>query len=116
MVFRPEDTSRSDWPLLQNGAITLYWRIELFEAAINSLNKLSYRVLRLRFNEPQKFMVDISEALKWRQQFGYEPWTGNLDALNDAFRYEPFDSADDSAFCIENFQAAVEHDSKWATA
>jgi hypothetical protein len=116
MVFQLEDTDRADWPLLQNGAVTLYWRMELFEMAVNSLAQLRYRVLRLRFNEPQQFMGDVSKALKWQQQFGRQLWMGNLDALNDAFRSEPFESADDSAFCIENFQAAVEYDPKWSTA
>jgi hypothetical protein len=116
MVFRIKDTNRADWPLLQNGAVTLYWRMELFEAAIDSLAQLRYRVLRLRFNEPQQFMADVSKALKWQQQFGYQAWGGGLDALNDAFRDEPFNSADDSAFCVENFQAAVKYNSKWSTA
>ena len=28
----------------------------------------------------------MSLVLKFKEQFGYDEWTGNLDALNDAFR------------------------------
>lgn len=105
MVFSPQETDRYDWPLLQNGAVTLYWKIEVFESAIAHLAELDYRVLRLRFDDSLQFQHDLSVALKWREQFGYSPWNGSLDALEDGFRYEPFESTDDSAFCVKNFDA-----------
>jgi hypothetical protein len=56
---------------------------------------------------PEHFIDEMSTALKWREQFGYEPWSGGLDAFNDALRGEPFDTNDDSAICIENFHMLV---------
>ena len=49
----------------------------------------------------------MSDVLKWKEQFGYYPWTGNLDALNDGLRGQPFDSADNATIAIENFDALI---------
>ncbi|MGI9383521.1 MAG: hypothetical protein ACR2PO_10230 [Methyloligellaceae bacterium] len=115
MVFKIDDEDRYDWDLLQNGAINLYFKHAVFEEAITSLEQLGYHIIRLRFDNEKQFEADMTRALKWQQQFGYSPWNGNLDALNDGFRDEPFNSADDTAFCIENFQACVAHDGYMAT-
>lgn len=110
MVFSSEKTDRYDWRLLHWGAVNLYWRMEIFESDIAELVELNYRIIRLRFDNASQFQNDLSAALKWREQFGYFPWTGNLNALNDGFKCEPLESADDNAICIENYNALVRDD------
>jgi hypothetical protein len=102
-MFNLENRDRADWSLLQNGPVNLFWRMAGFEAAITSLAQLNYHIIRLRFTDPTQFQLDVSTALKWREQFSYEPWTGDLNALEDGFSGEPFNTANDSAVCIGNF-------------
>lgn len=109
-MFSEDNLDRLDWPLLQNGPVNLFWRKSLFEAAILDLEALNYRILRIRFANLEDFYRDVSAALKWKEQFGYDRWNGNLDALNDGFSGEPFDSSNDSAFCIEDFNLLVAQD------
>ena len=115
MSFKIDELERPDWPLLQNGAINLYWSHERYENATVSLKKLGYHIIKLRFDNFEQFKNDISTALKWKQQFGYFPWNESLDALNDGFREEPFNTADNTAFCIERFHACVSYDRFMAT-
>ena len=61
-----------------------------------------------------KFYRDVSEALKWNEQFGYAPWTGNLDAFNDGLRGEPMGSSKDTAVCIRNFHNCVKEKPEWS--
>lgn len=112
-MFTPETLNRADWPLLRNGAVNLFARREDYSAAVTALDGLGYRML-IFARGPEHFIDEMSAALKWHEQFGYKPWTGNLDAFNDALRGEPFDSADDGAICIENFQALVGDDETFA--
>ena len=115
MVFKIGGEDRADWPLLQNGAINVYLKPSLFEQAISDLHALEYRIIRLAFESQRQFEAELSLALKWQEQFGYSPWNGNLDALNDGFRDEPLSSSDNTALCIENFQAYVREDEQAAT-
>jgi hypothetical protein len=113
-VFSENNLDRLDWPLLQNGPVNLFWRKSVFEAAILDLEALHYRILRVRFANLEDFYRDVSIALKWNEQFGHDLWKGNLDALNDGFRGQPFESGDDSAFCIEDFHMLVAQDRELA--
>ena len=108
-MFSPEKLNRADWPLLRNGAVNLFSRREDYAAAVAALDGLGYCML-IFARGPEHFINEISTALKWREQFGYEPWSGNLDAFNDALRGQPFDTADDSAICIENFHTLATDD------
>lgn len=112
-MFSPETLNRADWPLLRNGAVNLFSRHEDYAAAVAALDGLGYRMLIFR-DGPEYFIDEMSAALKWREQIGYEPWSGGLDAFNDALHGEPFDTADDSAICIENFQMLVADDEAFA--
>ncbi len=114
MVFVDEFSGRADWPLLQNGAVNLYWRSELFEEAILSLKNLNYRILKLRFDNFDQFKLDLSSSLKWHEQFGYTPWVGNLNALDDGLRGEPFNSSTRSVICISNYDSLVKYDGDFA--
>lgn len=115
-MFTNENLDRADWPLLQNGPINLFWRKSIFEATILDLEALNYRILRIRFSGLDQFYRDVSDALNWTEQFGYDRWNGNLNALNDGFRDEPFQSANDSAFCVEDFHLLVKKDRQTAEA
>ena len=112
-MFSPDNLNRADWRLLRYRAVNVFSRRDEYDAAVAALDELGYRML-IFARGPEHFIDDMSAALKWREQFGYEPWSGNLDAFNDALRGEPFDSADDSAICIENFQALVADDEAFA--
>lgn len=109
-MFTDADLHRADWHLLKSGPITLFKRKDLFEASISDLKQLGYLVLRVRFSTMDAFYRDVSACLKWREQFGYDQWNGNLDALNDGFRDQPFEAATESVFCIEDFHRLVAAD------
>jgi hypothetical protein len=47
-------------------------------------------------------------------QFGYGPWNGNLNALNDGFRGYPFADAGRSALVLEGFHGLVAMDGDFA--
>jgi hypothetical protein len=109
MFSRETDTDRADWPLLQNGAINLFWKQELFEEARRALEGLNYEILMVDCRSGwQTFQDQISTALKWREQFGYAPWNGNLDAFNDGLRDFPFGPSKQSALALRGFHVLVE--------
>ncbi len=114
MVFKDDDLERADWELLRHGAVTLFWKPDVYQKQISSLKELGYNVLDLNYENIGKFHTDVSSALKWKEQFGYAPWTGSLDALNDGLRGEPIDSSKDTAFCIRNFHKCVKDEPKWS--
>jgi hypothetical protein len=105
------DETHSDYSLLQNGAVNLFWRKEPFEKSLNELRKLGYTLISIRFESIESFLVQLSEGLRWHDQFGYAPWTGNLDALNDSLRDPPsFSPSGCLAICIEDFDKLVSAD------
>ncbi|WP_419901743.1 hypothetical protein [Kiloniella sp.] len=114
MIFKDEFSGRADWPLLQNGAVHLYWKPEVYEDAIQSLKTLNYRIMNIHYENIDQFKSDLSSSLKWQEQFGYSPWDGNLNALNDGIREEPFNSSDRNAICISNYQALASDDKYFA--
>jgi len=114
MVFQAEDTERADWQLLKDGAVTLFWNSEIYGQSITALKELNYNILEFDYDNLTKFCEDVSLALKWKEQFGYMPWTGNLNALNDGLYAEPLNSSKDTAFCIRNFHSSVQQDAEWS--
>ena len=116
MVFSEDETDRLDYQLMQNGSVLLFWRKAIFLDTIEALRSLDYDIRHVAFTSMEKFQDDISDALKWQQQFGYNKWSGNLDALTDGFRGEPFDAGNRAAFCIENFHQLKTEDPKLAWA
>ena len=72
--------------LLRHGAITKFFRREPFERTIAELVNAGYRAHVIDADDGSVFRAQMTRALRFRENFGYEPWTGNLDALNDAFR------------------------------
>ncbi|WP_162245690.1 barstar family protein [Brevundimonas sp. Root1279] len=116
MMFTSEaDFERADWPLLQNGAVNLFWKPEILADARGELAGLDYEISEVSCGaEVPSFEVQLSNALKWQEQFGYEPWTGNLDALNDGLRYYPFGPSGRSALVLTGFHHLVAADSERA--
>ncbi len=110
--FSENDTVRLDWYLLQDGAVTLYWRRELFDRDVSWLQDHGYAVHVVDCAEIAEFRAQMTRILRFKENYGYEPWTGNLDALNDAFRDLDFGSQTGIAFCfsrIDLLTAADRH-------
>jgi hypothetical protein len=51
------------------------------------------------------FAAGLTEALRFHENFGYTPWTGNLDAVNDAFREVLFGDHRGVVFAFHSFDA-----------
>jgi len=111
MVFQYGNDETRDARMLALGAVHLFMQMDIYEEALAEFCDLGYLTIKLKFETVSKFESDLSAALKWEDQFGYSPWNGNLNALNDGFRGEPFESSDSTAICIENFDALVSSNS-----
>lgn len=115
MFTSEADFERADWPHLQNGAVSFFWRPEILAEARQSLVVLDYDVSEVMCGvDVPSFEVQMSRALLWREQFGYEPWTGNLDAFNDALRYVPFSPSGRRVLVLTGFHHIVAADSERA--
>ncbi len=114
MVFKDEFSGRADWPLLKNGAVHLYWKIDVYDETIQALKALNYRIMNIHYESIDQFKSELSFKLKWQEQFGYSPWDGNINALNDGFRGEPFNSSDRNAICISNYHGLASEDKNLA--
>jgi RNAse (barnase) inhibitor barstar len=80
-VFRPGDHQRVDWRLLQNGAITLYYRPALLDEDIGWLQRHGYRVHQFDcsgWESDAAFHDAVSEALGFPGYYGR-----NIHAFND---------------------------------
>ncbi|QMW24324.1 hypothetical protein [Sandaracinobacteroides saxicola] len=111
-MFESEaDFIRADWPLLCGGAINLFWSPVVLARAQQALVALGYEVAEVSCgSQPPSFEVQISRALKWLEQFGYEPWSGNLNALNDALQHYPFGPSRRAALVFTGFHHLVGSD------
>ncbi len=76
--------NHADWPFIQNGAVTLFFRQEVLENAIEIMQREGYAERKIDCVNETTMLRDFSEALRWQEQFGYEPKTLNLNALSDA--------------------------------
>jgi hypothetical protein len=115
MFTTDTDFQRLDYRLLQNGAVSLFWAPGVLEEAQEELNRLGYDLLEVScLVGPFSFERQMSDALRWEDQFGYAPWTGNLDALNDGLGYYPFGQSGKAALILRGFQALVSRDADFA--
>jgi hypothetical protein len=80
---------RADWPFIQNGAVTLFLNQAVLDAAIADVRREGYVVQQIDCGNEKSLVRDFAKALHWLEQFGDEPGQVNLNALNDALRYEP---------------------------
>lgn len=114
-MFRSEgDEDRADYRLLQYGAVTLFWRAALFEAAKADLRALDYHLIEIACAGVEPFVQALGEGLRWRDQFGYEPWSGNLNALNDGLRDPPVGAEGGLAICLGDFHTIAREDAGFA--
>ncbi len=109
------DFQRRDWALLQNGAVNLFHREEHLLSAEEALEALGYRLDRLTCSgDMDAFHDQVSSVLNWRDQFGYDGWNGNLNALNDGFRSYPFGPTGRAALVLRNFHRLAADDPRLA--
>jgi hypothetical protein len=111
MFSSDADFQRADWPLLQNGAVNLFHRQEHLRDAEMALQALGYEIAKISCRDgPDAFRHQFSSLLRWEQQFGYGPWTGNLDALNDGLSGYPFGSTSRAALMVDGFHEIASAD------
>lgn len=89
--------------LLRHGAITKFFSPAPFQRTIAELAKAGYRAHMIDADDATVFRAQMTRALRFKENFGYEPWTGNLDALNDAFRSVDFAGVAGVAFAFTRF-------------
>jgi len=80
-IFCENDFERLDWRLLQNGSITLYWRVELLAADKNWFAKHGYLINEFdcsEWRDGKSFHDAFTKGLNFPDLYGR-----NLDALND---------------------------------
>ena len=82
-IFRnePEEFQRLDWALLQNGAVTLYFRPQVLAEDIEWLKQHDYRVDTFEcsgWSDEGEMHEALSHGLEFPDYYGH-----NLDALND---------------------------------
>jgi hypothetical protein len=87
-AFSENDMDRLDWKLMQNGAVTLYFQTAILEEDLVWLREHGYQIESIDCRDLAEFQHQMSRVLGFKEQFGYDEWTGNLDALNDAFCLE----------------------------
>jgi hypothetical protein len=98
--FSENDMDRLDWHLMQNGAVTLYFQTDILEGDLAWLGERGYRIQTIDCQELPAFYRQVSITFQFKENFGYDDWTGNLDALNDAFRCLDIDSEAGLVLCF----------------
>ena len=83
MICEPNNL-KTDFYLLREGPILVMSDHELWQDGTLWLQRTcGYRHHSWKLKSEEEFYQEVSKTLLWKQQFGYTPWTGNLDALND---------------------------------
>jgi hypothetical protein len=83
--------------------VILYFRPEVLDADLARLRGLGYSIETIDCRGIDDFRLQLTRSLKFKDQFGYEPWTGNLNALNDALRYLDVPRDSGLAFCFHRY-------------
>lgn len=112
MAFSDDWNERADYALLQYGAVNLFWRKPIFEESIAELKQLNYRIVKIQYTTMSTFREELSLGLNWENRFGYHPWNGNLDALNDGFFPRAATNESSTAICIEDYNLLYKEDNK----
>jgi hypothetical protein len=117
MFTSDADFQRAYWPLLQNGAVNLFWRPAILAEALDNLSKLGYEIGEVSCRSGRSSLYkQFSRILHWKEQFGYYPWSGDLNALSDGLSDYPFGSAGRSALVLDGFHLLANEDSEYAHA
>lgn len=104
----------ADVPYIRDGAVTLFWRVALFEAAKADLASASYELVHVRCETAKNFIEDMSRGLNWEAQFDYAPWSGNLNALEEGVAGVAFSASQRLALCFRGFQDLAAEDAGFA--
>ncbi|MCL9998228.1 MAG: hypothetical protein NBV68_02505 [Erythrobacter sp.] len=105
-----------DLRLLQDGAVHLFWQRAVLDKWCADLDALGYDLHLIDCTDPGTMRTRFSDVLHWEEQFGYGPWTGNLDALNDGMRGWPFEGNDKVALVLLGFDRHVSRGEREAIA
>ena len=117
MFTTDADFERPDWPLIQDGAVNLFWNPDILAETEAHLQPLGYRFAEVSCRDGiEAFRRQMADALAWEEQFGYLPWSGNLDALDEGFRGFPFGPGGHAALVLDGFHLLVEDDGTYAHA
>jgi hypothetical protein len=88
----------------------------LFDRHIDWLSDHDYAVHVIDCSDIAEFRTQMTRVLRFEENYGYEPWTGNLDALNDAFGDLDFDTRAGIAFCFSRIDLLAKSDRHTAQA
>jgi hypothetical protein len=112
--FSEQDADRLDWKLFQWSAVALYYREEFFHEDAAWLAQHGYVIHAIDGSSREALQQQMSAALGWNELFGYSPWTGNLDALNDGLRHLEIPAEGGLAFCFRRFDRIERENRPWA--
>jgi hypothetical protein len=114
-MFSEDCEDRPDWKFVRDGAVTLFWKLEHLSHAKLELQKVDYEIHEIGCNLGlDHFKMRMSETLRWKEQFGYSPWTGNLDAFNEGVRFLPAPRSHRFALVLLGFHELASCDPKIA--
>src|SRR5688572_8925771 len=71
-------------------------------------------VFQIECRENAQFIGELGEELGWATLFGYAPWSGNLDALTDAFHQLSREGDEQLALCLASYNALADQDPHFA--
>ena len=77
----PDEWQRLDWHILQNGWISLYWRVEILERDIEWFKKENYSIVDFdckTWSDENEMHKQLKQKLDFPDYYGK-----NFDALND---------------------------------
>ena len=107
------DWGRADLELMQHSAVNLFWQSHVLHEAQEALASLSYSLATIDCGDGwERFKTQMSAHLRWEEQFGYAPWTGNLDALNDGLTGYPFPANKRAVLTLTSFHTLVRSDER----
>lgn len=113
MFDDPTDLNRADWPLLQNGAVNLFWKPDILADAQQALAALDYALPTISCAEGwDSFEEQFSSLLNWEEQFGYPRWNGNLNAFDDGLTDFPFGPSKRCALTLSAFHVLAAEDAR----
>jgi hypothetical protein len=101
--FSENDEGQLDFRLLLDCAVTLYFRREYLDLDVDWLKRNGYTVHLIDCTVLTEFQRQVSRILQFKENFGYESWTGNLDALNDGYWNLDFTSVTGVVLCLLRF-------------
>ena len=108
--------ARLDRRLLQDGAIKLYFKIGILQEDCRWLREHGYAIETIDCRDRDSFLRQMSIALRFKENYGYDEWTGNLNALNDALGDLTIDPNGGTVLCLQQYNKVKAADSDFAQA